>query len=196
MAPISHEYRPYFFSPLIVWHTPPHYHFRLFFLVIRVLFTLFCSHTNLFVCFMQILQGVLPFLFHIPPWKSVLFFIFVASLSGPSISLVNATESSKESHIILFFIKVLKNTCVCWSSSSGPPSKHQFKAKPGFIILIYSYVVFVNHDNVLTAHEIAILVKQKYSGFLQGHLKLKISCITTIATYWSIKYSNSIQFFI
>lgn len=83
------------------------------------------------------------------------------------------------SHYI-FLHKGFKKYSVCWNSGFGPPSQGQFKEKPGFIILIYSYIFFLNHDNVPAAHEISILLKQKYSGSLQGHFKVKISCITRV----------------
>lgn len=97
--------------------------------------------------------------------------------------LAYTIASSKLCLIIFFFIKVLKNIHMYWNSGSGPSSQGQFKAKTGFIILIYSYVSFVNHSNVPAAQEISILLKQKYWDSLQGHFKVKISCLTTI---WNI----------
>lgn len=47
-------------------------------------------------------------------------------------------------------------------SGFGPSSQGQLKAKSGLITLIYYYVSFVNHNNVPAAHEISILLKQKY----------------------------------
>lgn len=108
------------------------------------------------------------------------YFSFFTMTIRASMKLVYTIASTKQCHIIFFFIKVLKNIYKYWNSGSGPSSQGQLKAKTGFIILIYYYVSFVNHSNVPAVHEISILLKQKYWDSLQGHFKVKISCLTTI----------------